>query len=77
MKGGTLKDPKILIFFIVFVLGAPAGMAIGMILKFQVDKSSEDQHIHKLHDDKNMIHDNSEITKNTGQPMSALVIIIL
>ena len=34
MKGGTLKNPKILIFFIIFVLGAPAGMAIGMILKF-------------------------------------------
>ena len=77
MKGGTLKDPKILIFFIVFVLGAPAGMAIGMILKFQAEKPNKDQHIHKINDDENMIHDNSEITKNTGKPISALVIIIL
>lgn len=84
MKGGTLKDPKILIFFIVFVLGAPVGMAIGMILKFQAEKPIEDQHIHKMHDDKLMIHDNeftildnSEIIKPNGKPISALVIIIL
>jgi len=51
MKGGSLKDPNILIFFIVFVLGAPAGMAIGMILKFQAEKPNDDHDIHKFHDE--------------------------
>ena len=32
-KMASIKDPKILVFFILFMLGAPIGMTIGMILK--------------------------------------------
>jgi hypothetical protein len=32
-KKANIKDPKILIFFILFILGAPIGMTIGMMLK--------------------------------------------
>jgi len=77
MKGGTLKNPKILIFFIIFVLGAPAGMAIGMILKFLAEKPIEDHDNHEFHDGENIVHDNLEISNKTGKPISALVIIIL
>lgn len=34
-KKATLKDPKILLVFILFILGSPIGMIIGMVLKSQ------------------------------------------
>jgi len=40
-KKASLKDPKILISLILFILGAPIGMAIGMILKSQAENLKE------------------------------------
>ena len=41
-KNASIKDPKIFIFFILFILGAPIGMTIGMTLKTQSEAAKDE-----------------------------------